>query len=169
MGPTLINIGFILFCLVVLNLVVREKEANLLTALRRIGLMESANLWSWFVVILLVSALSSLIAVTFGMLTKMNYFTQCEFGINFLLFFLYALSLGSLALFFGAFISSGRYMNILSFTLFAFSLVFTIVIAIFILPQLMASQPVDTFLYSATQSNFIYILLLLLIFFLDYY
>ena len=47
--------GGILFAIIMLNLLIREKDAKLLDAMRRIGLIEWAHICSWFLAILIAS------------------------------------------------------------------------------------------------------------------
>jgi hypothetical protein len=138
-GPAIMSCGFVVFALVILNLIIREKDSDLLLSLRRIGLMESAHIGSWYMAVVIVAIITSIIAVIVGQLCGMQYFLNTDFAVNFVLFFLTLQCLGCLAIMISAFIKSSRWINITSFFLFFYGLIFNLMICTLVNTNILAT------------------------------
>ncbi|ONM04752.1 ABC2 homolog 15 [Zea mays] len=76
-----------------ISALVAEKELKLRQAMSTMGLYESAYWLSWFTWEAFLTTLSALFTVLFGMMFQFDFFLHNNFGILFLLFFLFQLNM----------------------------------------------------------------------------
>jgi len=110
--PAMFN--FILFT----HQFVQEKERRVRLAMRTMGL---ADVWfwlSWFVLLILVALVHTLVLLAVGYLFQFTFLLQTSVAVLFVVFLLYALALVSLALFCGVFIEKASNANAIAFLLF---------------------------------------------------
>jgi len=73
--------------------ILKEKEKSLRKGMMTMGLRSSVYWTSWFLVSFFFTFLSSFITVAIGNIFGMKYFTSTAFGINFLLLFIFGMSM----------------------------------------------------------------------------
>ncbi|KAL0416478.1 UNVERIFIED_CONTAM: ABC transporter A family member 2 [Sesamum latifolium] len=84
---------------------ITEKELKLRQAMTMMGLYDTAYWLSWFTWEGIITLLSSLFTVLFGMMFQFDFFLHNSFAIVFLLFFLFQLNMTGFAFMLSAFIS----------------------------------------------------------------
>jgi hypothetical protein len=97
---------------------VQEKERRVRLAMRTMGL---ADVWfwlSWFTILILVALLHTAVLFAAGYLFQFTFLLQTSVAVVLVVFFLYALALVSLALFFGVLISKASNANAITFLFF---------------------------------------------------
>lgn len=80
-----------------ISAVVLERELKLRQALRTMGQLDSAFWLSWMTYELVLAAITSLLLAAFGALFQIRMFLNNDFGLIFMLFFLFQLAMASLA------------------------------------------------------------------------
>ena len=73
--------------------ILKEKEKSLRKGMMTMGLRSSAYWACWFITSLFFAFLSSAVTILAGNLLKMKYFTDTSFGINFLILFVFSMSM----------------------------------------------------------------------------
>nr|XP_027125264.1 ABC transporter A family member 2-like [Coffea arabica] len=87
------------------NALVTEKELKLRQAMTMMGLYDTAYWLSWVAWEGIITLLSSLLTVLFGMMFQFDFFLNNSFGVVFLLFFLFQFNMIGFAFLLSAFIS----------------------------------------------------------------
>ncbi|KAL2244262.1 ABC transporter A family member 2 [Sesamum indicum] len=88
-----------------ISALITEKELKLRQAMTMMGLYDTAYWLSWFTWEGIITLLSSLFTVLFGMMFQFDFFLHNSFAIVFLLFFLFQLNMTGFAFMLSAFIS----------------------------------------------------------------
>ncbi|EFN57675.1 hypothetical protein CHLNCDRAFT_57211 [Chlorella variabilis] len=102
----------------ILASVVAERERGLRQALKTMGMLESAFWLSWMTVEVIASVIFSLLLIGFGAMFGFSFFTVNSFGVIFLLFFVFQLSMVSVAFLLSTFLSRSATAIILGFVVF---------------------------------------------------
>ncbi|KAF7838425.1 ABC transporter A family member 2-like [Senna tora] len=97
---------------------VTEKENKLRQAMTMMGLYDSAYWLSWLTWEAVVTLLSSLLIVLFGMMFQFDFFLKNSFGILFFVFFLFELNMTGFAFMISAFISKSSSATTAGFSIF---------------------------------------------------
>ncbi|CAO2206628.1 unnamed protein product [Urochloa humidicola] len=101
-----------------ISALVTEKELKLRQAMSTMGLYESAYWLSWFTWEALLTTLSALFTVLFGMMFQFDFFLNNSFGILFLLFFLFQLNMLSFAFMISTFVAKAASATTVGFAIF---------------------------------------------------
>ncbi|KAK7411462.1 hypothetical protein VNO78_02895 [Psophocarpus tetragonolobus] len=97
---------------------VTEKELKLRQAMSMMGLYDFAYWSSWLIWEAVVTVISSLLIVLFGMMFQFRFFLKNSFVVLFLLFFLFELNMTSLAFMLSAFIRKSSSATTVGFSIF---------------------------------------------------
>ncbi|KAK4264228.1 hypothetical protein QN277_025436 [Acacia crassicarpa] len=97
---------------------VTEKENKLRQAMVMMGLYDSAYWLSWLTWEAVITLLSSLLIVLFGMAFQLNFFLKNNFAILYLVFFLFELSMTGFAFMLSAFIRKSSSATTMGFSIF---------------------------------------------------
>ncbi|KAJ0985553.1 hypothetical protein J5N97_003909 [Dioscorea zingiberensis] len=97
---------------------VTEKELKLRQAMSIMGLYESAYWLSWLMWEALLTLLSALFTVLFGMMFQFNFFLHNSFAVLFLVFFLFQLNMLGFAFMISAFVSKSSSATTFGFSIF---------------------------------------------------
>ncbi|KAL5544418.1 hypothetical protein UlMin_008202 [Ulmus minor] len=97
---------------------VTEKELKLRQAMTMMGLYDSAYWLSWLTWEGILTLLSSIFIIFFGMMFQFDFFLNNSFAVVFLVFFLFELNMLSLAFMLSAFISKASSSTTAGFSLF---------------------------------------------------
>ncbi|KAG2583666.1 hypothetical protein PVAP13_6KG229500 [Panicum virgatum] len=101
-----------------ISALVTEKELKLRQAMSTMGLYESAYWLSWFTWEALLTTISALFTVLFGMMFQFDFFLNNSFGILFLLFFLFQLNMLSFAFMISTFVAKAASATTVGFAIF---------------------------------------------------
>uniref|UniRef100_J3MSS8 ABC transporter domain-containing protein n=1 Tax=Oryza brachyantha TaxID=4533 RepID=J3MSS8_ORYBR len=101
-----------------ISALVTEKELKLRQAMSIMGLYESAYWLSWLTWEAFVTLLSALLTVLFGMMFQFDFFLNNNFGILFLLFFLFQLNMLSFAFMISTFVTKAASATTVGFAIF---------------------------------------------------
>ncbi|KAL5220999.1 hypothetical protein ABZP36_025712 [Zizania latifolia] len=101
-----------------ISALVTEKELKLRQAMSIMGLYESAYWLSWFTWEAFLTLLSALFTVLFGMMFQFDFFLNNNFGILFLLFFLFQLNMLSFAFMISTFVMKAASATTVGFAIF---------------------------------------------------
>lgn len=101
-----------------ISALVTEKELKLRQAMSIMGLYESAYWLSWLTWEAFVTLLSALLTVLFGMMFQFDFFVHNNFGILFLLFFLFQLNMLSFAFMISTFVTKAASATTVGFAIF---------------------------------------------------
>ncbi|KAI4336023.1 hypothetical protein L6164_014601 [Bauhinia variegata] len=127
-GPTFfLAIAMFNFVLQIGSLVT-EKELKLRQAMTIMGLYDSAYWLSWFIWEGIITFISSLFLVLFGMMFQFDFFLKNSFGVIFLLFFLFELNMTSFAFMLSAFVSKSSSATTVGFSTFIIGFVTQLII-----------------------------------------
>ncbi|CAK9158689.1 unnamed protein product [Ilex paraguariensis] len=117
-GPTFfLAIAMFGFVLQISSLIT-EKELKLRQAMTMMGLYDTAYWLSWLTWEGVITLLSSLLIVLFGMMFQFDFFLNNEFPVVFLLFFLFQFNMIGLAFMLSAFISKSTSSTTVGFSIF---------------------------------------------------
>ncbi|KAL2340805.1 hypothetical protein Fmac_008745 [Flemingia macrophylla] len=97
---------------------VTEKELKLRQAMNMMGLYDFAYWLSWLIWETVVTILSSLLIVLFGMMFQFRFFLKNSFWVLFFLFFLFELNMTGLAFMLSAFIQKSSSATTVGFSIF---------------------------------------------------
>ncbi|KAJ3687336.1 hypothetical protein LUZ61_016500 [Rhynchospora tenuis] len=97
---------------------VTEKELKLRQAMSIMGLYESAYWLSWFTWEAMLTLISALLTVLFGMMFQFDFFKNNSFIVLFLLFFLFQLNMLTFAFMISTFISKASSATTVGFSIF---------------------------------------------------
>ncbi|KAF3322075.1 ABC transporter A family member 2-like protein [Carex littledalei] len=97
---------------------VTEKELKLRQAMSIMGLYESAYWLSWFTWEAMLTLISALLTVLFGMMFQFDFFKNNSFPVLFLLFFLFQLNMLGFAFMISTFISKASSATTVGFAIF---------------------------------------------------
>jgi hypothetical protein len=111
--------------------IVREKEKGLRRSLIIIGLKNSSFWLSWFVMSVIYAVLITLIIIIAGKICEFNYFVYCSFFVNFILFFLYSLSMQIFGYFLTTIINSTKTAYGATFTIIVFGFLVQVIFAFY--------------------------------------
>lgn len=101
-----------------LSTLVTEKELKLRLAMNMMGLYDTAYWFSWLIWETVMTLISSLLIVLFGMVFQFPFFLKNNFAVQFLLFFLFALNMTALAFLTSAFVSKSASATRVGFLIF---------------------------------------------------
>uniref|UniRef100_A0A2P2KTL6 ABC transporter family protein n=1 Tax=Rhizophora mucronata TaxID=61149 RepID=A0A2P2KTL6_RHIMU len=117
-GPAFF-LAFAMFGFVLqISSLVAEKELRLRQSMSMMGLYESAYWLSWITWEGILSLVSSLLLILFGMMFQFDFFKKNNFAVVFLVFFLFQLCMTGLAFMLSAFVSKSTSANTVGFSLF---------------------------------------------------
>lgn len=111
-----------------MSALVGEKELKLRQAMNVMGLYDSAYWLSWLTWEAVVTILSSLLIVLFGMMFQFDFFLKNSFAVVFVLFFLFELNMTGLAFMLSAFISKSSSATTVGFSIFIVGFVTQLVV-----------------------------------------
>ncbi|XP_059643934.1 ABC transporter A family member 2-like [Cornus florida] len=97
---------------------ITEKELKLRQAMTLMGLYDTAYWLSWLTWEGIITLLSSLFTVLFGMMFQFNFFLNNNFAVVFLVFFLFQLNMVGFAFMLSAFISKSSSSTTVGFSIF---------------------------------------------------
>ncbi|CAI9112240.1 OLC1v1012659C1 [Oldenlandia corymbosa var. corymbosa] len=112
-----------------INALVTEKELKLRQAMTMMGLYDTAYWLSWITWEGIITLLSSLLTVLFGMMFQFDLFLNNNFGVIFLLFFLFQLNMIGFAFFLSTFVSKTSTSTTLGYYIYIFGSVTQVVTA----------------------------------------
>uniref|UniRef100_A0A8R7RD17 ABC transporter domain-containing protein n=1 Tax=Triticum urartu TaxID=4572 RepID=A0A8R7RD17_TRIUA len=101
-----------------ISALVTEKELKLRQAMSIMGLYESAYWLSWLTWEALLTLLSALFTVLFGMMFQFDFFLNNSFGILFILFFLFQLNMLGFAFMISTFVAKAASATTVGFAIF---------------------------------------------------
>ncbi|XP_028787945.1 ABC transporter A family member 2 [Neltuma alba] len=107
---------------------VTEKENKLRQAMMMMGLYDSAYWLSWLTWEAVITLISSLLIVLFGMMFQFDVFLKNNFAVVFLLFFLFELSMMGFAFMLSAFIRKSSSATTMGFSIFIIGFITQIVV-----------------------------------------
>ena len=107
-GPVFYYCGIMFQFVILLFNICAEKDLKLREGLKMIGLKDSAYWCSWFITGLCIGTLATLVLMASGHAFRFNYFIHTQFSVNFVLFFLYSITLVLFAFFVSTFISKSK-------------------------------------------------------------
>lgn len=107
-GPMMISMPFTILFSILLYYIVQEKENMFRDYLKSIGMKNPAYWISWYILFIIFSIVYSLIVIFSGYLFQIPMFLYTDFTIQFLLYFLFSLSLVSLVFAFSSITSSTK-------------------------------------------------------------
>eukprot|EP01080_Neovahlkampfia_damariscottae_P005699 gene5699-9519_t len=122
-GSTTISLTLILFWIIILYLIVYEKENNLRTNLSMTGVKNSSYWFSWLISCFLFLTISVLSIIATGMIFRVSFFIQCDFSVTFLILFCYGMSLISIGMLISSITSTVKSAMITVFILNALSII----------------------------------------------
>ena len=125
-APTFPAAGVTIASLLILSLVTGEKAKKLVSALRSIGLLESAFWLSWSLSTLPLFFALALVTAAVLQATRILMFSNTDYSVLLVSVFLLATSTASMALCCASFVSSQRAVNVTSFCKFAVVIVLSI-------------------------------------------
>lgn len=105
-----------------------ERETRLRQSMATMGMLDSAYWCSWISWELVLMTISSLLICCFGLLFQFDLFLDNSFGILFLLFLLFEVSMAAFALFISAFVSSASSSIFVGFAIFIVGWAFQVVV-----------------------------------------
>ncbi|KAM4107078.1 hypothetical protein ACB094_04G115600 [Castanea mollissima] len=108
---------------------VTEKELKLRQAMTMMGLYDSAYWLSWLTWEGILTVLSSILMVLFGMLFRFDIFLKNSFAVVFLLFFLFQINMLSYAFMLSTFISKSSSTTTMGFSIFVIGFITQITVA----------------------------------------
>lgn len=112
---------------VFLNELVREKELRLRQGLSVVGVKHGVYWVSWFLVALVFSAMTSLMLVVSGLACQFDIFWNIPFFMSFLVFFVFSMTMISLAFFVSTLIHTQTQATSMAFTVVLVIIVFELV------------------------------------------
>ncbi|XP_075519486.1 LOW QUALITY PROTEIN: ABC transporter A family member 2-like [Primulina tabacum] len=126
-GPTFF-LAIAMFAFVFqVSALITEKELKLRQAMTMMGLYDTAYWLSWLTWEGIISFISSLLTVLFGMMFQFDFFLHNNFAVVFLLFFLFQLNMTAFAFMLSAFISKSSSATTLGYVIFIIGLITQIV------------------------------------------
>uniref|UniRef100_A0A383W084 ABC transporter domain-containing protein n=1 Tax=Tetradesmus obliquus TaxID=3088 RepID=A0A383W084_TETOB len=113
---------------------VSEKQAGLRLALRNMGMLDSAYWASWMAFDAVITLLTALLLVLFGMALQFGYFIKNDFGLLLMLFWLFGLAMTSYSYVLSVMVKKSQAAVYLGFAVFIVGWVFQTVIFVARLP-----------------------------------
>ncbi|CAI7736838.1 unnamed protein product [Closterium sp. NIES-54] len=107
---------------------VTERELKLRQAMSTMGLMDSVFWLTWFLWEVLLAIISCIFLVCFGMMFQFDFFLHNAFLVLFLMFFLFWLSMTSLAFFVSTFLRKASTANTVGFFIFIIGFVLQLIV-----------------------------------------
>ncbi|KAL8042208.1 hypothetical protein ABFX02_09G035200 [Erythranthe guttata] len=101
-----------------ISALITEKELKLRQAMTMMGLYDTAYWLSWFTWEGIMTFLSSLLTVLFGMMFQFDFFLHNNFAVVFLLFFLFQLNMTGFAFMLSAFINKSSSSTTVGYSIF---------------------------------------------------
>ncbi|OUM61279.1 hypothetical protein PIROE2DRAFT_20971 [Piromyces sp. E2] len=92
----------------ILNTLVNEKESKVRYSMEMMGLKQSVYWVSWIIIYLIYYVINTLSTILFGKLFGYSFFNNANFGALFLLFFVYSIAMGAMAMFITTFVKSSK-------------------------------------------------------------
>ncbi|XP_058195608.1 ABC transporter A family member 2-like [Rhododendron vialii] len=100
---------------------ITEKELKLRQAMTMMGLYDTAYWFSWLMWEGIITLISSLLTVLFGMMFQFDFFLHNNFGVVFLFFFIFQLNMIGFAFMLSAFITQSSSSTTVGFSVFIIS------------------------------------------------
>eukprot|EP00882_Tetradesmus_deserticola_P015418 GHRQ01016428.1.p1 GENE.GHRQ01016428.1~~GHRQ01016428.1.p1 ORF type:complete len:211 (+),score=89.67 GHRQ01016428.1:306-938(+) len=113
---------------------VSEKQVGLRLALRNAGMLEGAYWASWMAFDAVITLLTALLLVLFGMALQFNYFLKNDFGLLLMLFWLFGLAMTSFSYTLSVLVKKSQAAVYLGFSVFIVGWIFQSVIFVAQLP-----------------------------------
>eukprot|EP00474_Spongospora_subterranea_P009421 CRZ09879.1 hypothetical protein [Spongospora subterranea] len=111
--------GALMFNFVIqLGRLVSEKELNLRASMKLMGLRDSVYMTAGFIIVLSYNVISAMSLSLAGLAFQMKFFLKNDFGLYFVLFFLFGLAMTPLVLLLSVFVSKSRTATVLGFGVF---------------------------------------------------
>ncbi|CAM8920749.1 unnamed protein product [Rhodiola kirilowii] len=104
---------------------VQERELKLRQAMSIMGLYDTAYWLSWLIWEAVMAILSSLMTVLFGMMFRFDFFKRNNFGVVFLLFFVFQVNMTGFAFMLSTFLSKSNSSNTIAFVIFLIGVITT--------------------------------------------
>ncbi|KAL2613565.1 hypothetical protein R1flu_025257 [Riccia fluitans] len=117
-GPTFLLAAAMFGFVIQMSNLVGEKENKLRQAMNTMGLMDSAYWLTWLIWELLLSIVSSVLLVLFGMMFQFDFFLNSDFLVLFLMFYLFAVNMTGFAFLLSAFLSKATSATSVGFFVF---------------------------------------------------
>ncbi|KAL8465010.1 hypothetical protein ACS0TY_034479 [Phlomoides rotata] len=117
-GPTFFLASAMFSFVFQISALITEKELKLRQAMEMMGLYDTAYWLSWFTWEGILTLISSLLTVLFGMMFQFDFFLNNSFAVVFLLFFLFQLNMTGFAFMLSAFISKSSSSITLGYFIF---------------------------------------------------
>lgn len=110
---------------IILNYIVYEKENKLREGMRMMGLKDSVFWVSWFIPNVIFAFISTLSVILGGMALDFDFFRNCNFFVNFFVFFVFGISVIPAAFLFSVFISRTKTAIVVGFFVFFIAAILT--------------------------------------------
>jgi len=127
-GPMFFFCSGMINFLLALNTIVTEKELHLRHGMQMMGLIPSVYWTCWFLINTLIAVLSTFITVGFGNAFQFEVFTNCDFGVVFLLFFLFTEAMVFAAFFITTLVRKVRVATMVGIFILIIGLVFMLAV-----------------------------------------
>ncbi|OUM58765.1 hypothetical protein PIROE2DRAFT_64203 [Piromyces sp. E2] len=92
----------------ILNTIVTEKESKIRYSMEMMGLKQSVYWLSWSIIYVFYFLVNAIATILFGKLFGYSFFTNTNFGVLFLVFFVYGIAMGAVAMFITTIVKSTR-------------------------------------------------------------
>lgn len=127
-APVFFFCGAMVNFIILLNSIVTEKEQRLRHAMEMMGLQPSTYWLSWFLTNLLIIIPNSLVTCAFGVAFGFDFFVNTDFGVVFLLFFVFQLAMTTMAFFLSTWVRQARSAVLLGIFVLIIGLIFMLAV-----------------------------------------
>uniref|UniRef100_A0A0D6R137 ABC transporter domain-containing protein n=1 Tax=Araucaria cunninghamii TaxID=56994 RepID=A0A0D6R137_ARACU len=117
-GPTFLLAAAMFGFVIQVSSVVAEKELRLRQAMSMMGLYDSVYWFTWLIWEGLLTLVSTIFLILFGMLFRFNFFLKNDFKVLFLMFFLFQFNMIGFAFMISSFISKSSSATTVGFSVF---------------------------------------------------
>eukprot|EP00270_Netrium_digitus_P003854 TRINITY_DN1466_c0_g1_i1.p1 TRINITY_DN1466_c0_g1~~TRINITY_DN1466_c0_g1_i1.p1 ORF type:complete len:971 (+),score=291.84 TRINITY_DN1466_c0_g1_i1:469-3381(+) len=128
-GPTFLFAAAMFGFVIQMSNLVGERELKLRQALATMGMMDSAFWLTWLIWETFMAVISTVLLILFGMAFTFRFFLKNDFLVLFCMFFLFSLSMISVAFFVSTFVSKTSSANTIGFLIFIIGFVLQLVTA----------------------------------------
>ncbi|XP_024541685.1 ABC transporter A family member 2 [Selaginella moellendorffii] len=128
-GPTFLLAATMFGFVIQLSNLVSEKELKLRQAMSVMGLMDSVYWSTWLIWDVCLTFLSSMVLVLSGMMFQFNFFLDNDFGVLFLVFFLFQTNMVAFSFLLSTFVTKTSSANTVGFVVFIVGFVTQLVTA----------------------------------------
>lgn len=133
-GPLFFFAALLFSFVVQISSLVQERELKLRQAMRTMGLLDSVYWATWTFYAIVFNVFSSLMLSIFGLIFQFNLFLKNDFGLYFVLFFLFQCDMTAMAFFISTFVRTTTTATSIGFVFFIIFFIFWFVVAIFGFP-----------------------------------